>query len=242
VTLLGINIDHVATLRQARRESFPDPVAAALAAVEAGATGITAHLREDRRHIQDDDIRRLKDKLSVPLNLEMATNDGILTVAEAVRPGWVCLVPEKRQELTTEGGLDVTGQESRILQVIDRLHRVGTKVSLFIDASAETVAASRRVGADAVEIQTGGYARDFRKDAGLELGRIVEAAQAARSAGLIVNAGHGIDYENVGPLLRAFAFHELNIGFSIVSRAVMVGIGQAVREMKGRMSTVCAES
>jgi pyridoxine 5-phosphate synthase len=242
MTLLGVNIDHVATVRQQRKEGFPDPVQAAEAAVQAGATGITAHLREDRRHIQDDDIRRLKAKLSVPLNLEMAASDDILKVAESVRPAWACLVPEKRQELTTEGGLDVVANEARLRDVVARLHRGGTKVSMFIDATTVSVDASRRIGADAVEIHTGTYARKWKEGDREELAVVARAAVAAKQAGLIVNAGHGIDYENVGDLLEAFPFHELNIGFSIVSRALMVGIGQAVREMKERMANVCAES
>ena len=236
MTLLGVNIDHVATVRQQRREGFPDPLEAAQAAVEAGATGITAHLREDRRHIQDDDIRRLKAALSVPLNLEMAASEDVLTVAESVRPAWACLVPEKRRELTTEGGLDVLANEARLREVVERLHRGGTKVSMFIDAATASVDASRRIGADAVEIHTGTYARKWREGDHEELAVVARAAVAAKQAGLIVNAGHGIDYDNVGGLLEAFPFHELNIGFAIISRALMVGIGQAVREMKIRIS------
>ncbi len=242
MTLLGINIDHIATVRQARRETFPDPVQAALSAIEAGATGITAHLREDRRHIQDEDIRRLKKEISVPLNMEMAASEGILALAEQVKPAWVCLVPEKRQELTTEGGLDVVAQQAQLKAVVDRLHRVGTKVSLFIDAADAAVDASANLKADAVEIHTGAYAKNFKAGAAYQLNAIVSASTRARNIGLIVNAGHGIDYENVGTLLKAFSFHELNIGFSIVSRALMVGIGQAVREMKEKMATVCVES
>lgn len=242
MTLLGVNIDHVATVRQARRESSPDPVEAALAAVVGGATGITAHLREDRRHIQDDDIRRLKDRLTVPLNLEMAASDEIARVAEEVKPAWACLVPERRQELTTEGGLDVIANEARLSAMTARLRRAGIRVSFFIAPTAEAVEASRRAGADAVEIHTGRYAREFGRGRESELTKILAAAEKAQSLGLVVNAGHGVDYENVQPLLQKFSFNELNIGFSIVSRAVFVGIGQAVREMKERMSIVCAES
>ena len=245
MTLLGVNIDHVATVRQARREAFPDPVEAALAAVKGGATGITAHLREDRRHIQDGDIERLKLKLTVPLNLEMAPSDEILQIAEQVKPDWACFVPEKRQELTTEGGLNVAGMEDRLSVAVARLHKKGTRVSFFIEPEAIAVESSARCGADAVEFHTGLYARLSRSnpaEARLEIDRIRRAAEAAREKKILVNAGHGIDYDNVAPLAEAFKFHEFNIGFAIVARSLFVGMEQAVREMKERMATVCAES
>ena len=245
MTLLGVNIDHVATVRQARRELFPDPVEVALEAVRHGAEGITAHLREDRRHIQDADIERLKEMLSAPLNLEMAATDDILKVAERVKPAWSCLVPEKRQELTTEGGLDVAGSEERLSKAVARLKKGGTRVSFFIEPDLKSVEASVRCGADAVELHTGDYARLYRqgeKAAAPEIERIRRAAEAAKSKGLLVNAGHGIDYDNVEKLGGVFGFHEFNIGFAIIARALFVGIGQAVREMKGRMANVCVES
>lgn len=239
MTLLGVNIDHVATVRQARRESFPDPVDVAVEAVRHGAEGITAHLREDRRHIQDADIERLKSTLSAPLNLEMAATDDILKVAERVKPAWSCLVPEKRQELTTEGGLDVAGMEDRLSKAVARLKKGGTRVSFFIEPDLKAVEASVRCGADAVELHTGDYARLFReggKAASAEIEKIRRAAEAAKSKGLLVNAGHGIDYDNVEKLGGIFEFHEFNIGFAIIARALFVGIGQAVREMKDRVA------
>lgn len=255
---LGVNIDHVATLRQARREPFPDPVVLAAAAQAAGADGITAHLREDRRHIQDDDIRRLAATLSVPLNLEMSVSDGIVAVALAVKPAWACLVPEQRRELTTEGGLDVDRNFEAVRRVTAALQEAGTRVSFFIEAEADTVAAAQRAGADAVELHTGPYATAFRAAADdrccsgeqlsfrtaldFETGRIEKAAHAARAAGLVVNAGHGLDFSNVGRLVKMFAFDEFNIGFSIVARALEVGMEAAVKDMKERISTgVCAE-
>ena len=245
MTLLGVNIDHVATLRQARRESFPDPVEAAAQAVLAGADGITAHLREDRRHIQDSDIERLIGALSVPLNLEMSATEEILKVAERVRPAWTCVVPEKRQELTTEGGLDVVAMRPRLSDAIRRLKSAGIRVSLFVEPDIDAVEASAACGAHAVELHTGAYARACARgtaEAGREIERIVRAADAGKAAGLLINAGHGLDFENVSALAGAFPFHEFNIGFSIIARAVFVGIGQSVREMKRRMSKVCAES
>ena len=239
MTLLGINVDHVATVRQARREMFPDPVEAALAAVNAGADGITAHLREDRRHIQDSDIERLKTRMAVPLNLEMAVAEDILRVAERVKPSWACIVPEKRQELTTEGGLDVIAMEPELTRAVARLHKGGTRVSFFIEPDSAAVAAAQRCGADAVELHTGVYARLAKEGPGAarqELERLRRAAEDAAGRKLVVNAGHGIDSDNVGPLLAAYQFHELNIGFAIVARALFIGIAEAVREMKSRMT------
>ncbi len=233
MTRLGINIDHVATLRQARLENFPDPLAAALLAVQGGADGITAHLREDRRHIQDKDIVQLKKHLPVPLNMEMGANPDIIRVALRCRPAWTCIVPERRQELTTEGGLDVKGNEKKLGRAIDSLHSKGIRVSLFVGATLENMRLGAKVGADAVEIHTGTYARLF-KTQGLqrELKKILMAAEEARGLGLLVNAGHGLDYENVNDLLKGFEFNELNIGFSIIARAINVGLKRAVTEMK----------
>lgn len=244
-TLLGINIDHVATVRQARRETFPDPLAAAEEAVLGGATGITAHLREDRRHIQDADIVNLKKSLRVPLNMEMGADPKIVAIAEKVRPAWVCLVPEKREELTTEGGLDLMGQQNRIAPAVWRLKKKGIRVSLFVEADRRTVTLASMFGADAVELHTGRYAKMFaqsKKKAAGETARLADAAQTAHNLGLVVNAGHGIDYENVTPLLKAYKFHELNIGFAIVGRSLFVGMKQAVKEMKVRMNKACAAS
>jgi pyridoxine 5-phosphate synthase len=238
MTLLGVNIDHIATVRQARRERFPDPVEAALEAVRGGADGITAHLREDRRHIQDADIERLKTELSVPLNLEMAAAEDILKVAERVRPDWVCLVPEKRLELTTEGGLNVVGSEDRLKDAVRRLHTGGTRVSFFIEPELATVEASARCGADAVELHTGVYARISRETAAdprREIDRIVAAARSGQSKGLLINAGHGLDYANVGAIHAAHPFNEFNIGFAIIARALWVGLRTAVGEMKDRL-------
>ncbi len=235
---LGVNIDHIATLRQARRESFPSPVEAALDAVAGGATGITAHLREDRRHIQDRDIIELKENLEVPLNMEMAVSADILRVALRVKPAWVCLVPEKRQELTTEGGLDVKRNFTKIKNAIARLHQVETKVSLFIDPSVSSVDLAKKLAADAIEIHTGTYARLWpNKGVKKELAKILAASQKGLAAGLLVNAGHGIDYDNVQDLKTLFPFNEFNIGFAIVARAVSGGLESAVRDMNQRMNS-----
>ncbi len=237
MVLLGINIDHVATLRQARRERFPDPIDAAREAIAAGATGITAHLREDRRHIQDDDIRCLKSELNVPLNMEMSISPDIVRVALRTRPEWVCLVPENRRELTTEGGLDVEKNAKKIGRVIYKLKSRGIKVSLFVDADIATVRLAKKLSADAVELHTGTYARLFRmkKSFTKELARLRSAAETAVELDLLANAGHGIDYDNVKPLLAAHRFNELNIGFSIMARAMFVGVRKAVSEMKAKM-------
>ncbi len=236
--LLGINIDHVATVRQARGEIFPDPVEAAHEAIRAGATGITAHLREDRRHIQDDDIFRLKKELKAPLNMEMAATAEIIGIAADVKPAWVCLVPEKRLERTTEGGLDMVRDARALAAAVKRLKPNGTRVSMFIEPTLESVEASKAIGADAVELHTGLYAKFFKsKDARLseEMDRIKRAAAKAAEVGLVVNAGHGIDYANISKLMSIYSFHELNIGYAIIARALFVGLAQAVKEMKERM-------
>jgi pyridoxine 5-phosphate synthase len=235
MTRLGVNIDHIATLRQARGEGFPDPVAAARAIIKAGADGITAHLREDRRHIQDDDLFRLKKSLQAPLNMEMAATPGIVKVALRLKPRWVCLVPEKRKELTTEGGLDIKRDSGSLRSAVRRLKRANILVSLFVDPTLENMARAEELGSDGVELHTGVYARawtsGFRTGQNRELKRIKESAEAARRLGLIVNAGHGLNYDNVRPLVKIFPFHEFNIGFAIVARAIAVGLGQAVKEM-----------
>lgn len=234
---LGVNIDHVATLRQARREGFPEPVAAALEAVAGGADGITAHLREDRRHIQDSDILELKKSLPVPLNMEMALASDILRVALQVKPAWVCLVPERREELTTEGGLDVAFHQKKIKNAVEKLHGAGIKVSFFVSPAREAVLLSRELGADAVELHTGVFARAWGKlSVNPEIKAIENAAREAAAAGLVVNAGHGLTYANVGALAKLHPFHEYNIGFAIVAHAVSVGLREAVRQMKKAMN------
>jgi pyridoxine 5-phosphate synthase len=230
---LGVNIDHIATLRQARREGHPDPVFAAKVCEKAGADGITAHLREDRRHIQDNDIYRFKKHIRTKLNMEMSISPEIVNIALRVKPDDVCIVPEKRQELTTEGGLDVRGQKRQITAVIKKLKSKNINVSLFINPDLKQVIAAKETGADCVELHTGAYAKYFGTDkAKTELKRIKEASKLAVSLGLVLNAGHGLDYRNVKPVAMIPGMNELNIGFSIIERAVFVGIKKAVREMK----------
>ena len=231
--LLGVNIDHVATLRQARGTRYPDPVDAALVAERAGADGITVHLREDRRHIQDRDVAILKETLTTRLNLEMAVTDEMLQIACDLRPSDCCLVPEKRAELTTEGGLDVAGQMPKIREACTRLADAGVRVSLFIDADPRQIEASARSGAPVIEIHTGQYA-DSEPGAARqrELQRVIKAAETAHQAGLQVNAGHGLHYHNVTPIAAIAAIRELNIGHAIVARAVIEGLHAAVSDMK----------
>lgn len=230
---LGVNIDHIATLRQARREGRPDPVTAALVCEKAGADGITAHLREDRRHIQDSDILILKKVLGTKLNLEMSLAPEIVKFALKVVPDDVCIVPEKRQELTTEGGLDAASKQKELARVIKKLKSKKICVSLFIDPDIEQVEASKACGADCVELHTGTYAACFgTKKAGFELKRLKDAGKRAVELGLILNAGHGLDYDNAKPLALIPGMNELNIGFSIIERAVYSGLDKAVREMK----------
>jgi len=234
--LLGVNVDHVATLRQARGTRYPDPVQAALDAEEAGADGITVHLREDRRHIQERDIHVMMETLQTRMNLEMAVTDEMVAFAEKVRPPHVCLVPEKRQELTTEGGLDVVGNFDRVKRACDRLGAVGIEVSLFIDADSDQIAAAARAGAPVIEIHTGGYA-DAHSDQTMqaEFLRIKSGVEAGLQHGLIVNAGHGLNYQNVEPIAALPGITELNIGHAIIARAVFTGLKDAVREMKRLM-------
>ncbi len=231
--LLGVNIDHVATLRQARGTRYPDPVKAALDAEEAGADGITVHLREDRRHIQERDVRLLKDVLQTRMNFEMGVTDFMLDFAEQIRPEHICLVPETRKELTTEGGLDVAGQEERIRAAVQRLSKLGCEVSLFIDAEERQIEASRRIGAPAIELHTGRYADAHTpEEAARELARIRDGVACGLAHGLIVNAGRGLHYHNVEPVAAIAGVHELNIGHAIVAHALFVGFKGAVAEMK----------
>ncbi|MBU2614917.1 MAG: pyridoxine 5'-phosphate synthase [Elusimicrobia bacterium] len=230
---LGVNIDHIATLRQARKAGFPEPIYAAGICESAGADGITVHLREDRRHIQDSDVVLLRKKLKIPLNLEMSVAEAIVKFALRIRPDEVCLVPEKREELTTEGGLDVFSQKERIKKVVSRLKSKGIVVSLFIDPDKKQVEAAKIVGADCVELHTGKYAECAKmKNIKMELKKIRQAAGLAIELGLVLNAGHGLDYKNVKPIARLPNMNTLNIGFSIVAQAVFTGLYKAVKEMK----------
>ncbi|MFP8965582.1 pyridoxine 5'-phosphate synthase [Pokkaliibacter sp. CJK22405] len=231
--LLGVNIDHVATLRQARGTRYPDPVYAAQLAEEAGADGITVHLREDRRHIQERDVRILRETLLTRMNFEMAVTEEMIAFALEINPEHVCLVPEKREELTTEGGLDVLGQEERIRDACERLSAQGIEVSLFIDPDVAQLDAAKRCGAPVVELHTGAYA-DAESEAEIqaEFKRIAKAATHGSKIGLVVNAGHGLNYQNVEPIAALPEIHELNIGHGIVARAVFIGMKEAVAEMK----------
>lgn len=234
--LLGVNIDHVATLRQARGTQYPDPVEAALEAEHAGADSITLHLREDRRHIQERDVERLKSKLHTRMNLEMAVTDVMLIFSERIKPEECCLVPERREELTTEGGLDVAGQLERISVACARLKQAGTRASLFIDAEPQQVDAAVRAGAPVIELHTGHYANaPDAKSRSVELQRIISAAQQAKQSGLQVNAGHGLNYENVGAIAAISEISELNIGHFIIAQALFSGLRESVREMKRLM-------
>lgn len=230
---LGVNIDHVATIRQARRTIEPDPVWAAVLAELGGAHGITVHLREDRRHIQDRDLRVLRETVQVKLNLEMAADDAVTQIALNVRPHQCTLVPEKREEVTTEGGLDVAGQRDRVARCVDRLLSAGLEVSLFIDPDERQIAASKALGVQAVELHTGRYADAATEpDRERELTQIRAAGGIAVEHGLKLHMGHGLTYRNVVPIARIPDVGELNIGHSIVARAVMVGFTQAVKEMR----------
>jgi pyridoxine 5-phosphate synthase len=229
---LGVNIDHVATLRQQRKESFPEPIYAALLAQENGADSIVAHLREDRRHIQDRDIRHLKQVLKIPLALEMAATDEMERIALEILPTRVCLVPEKRQELTTEGGLDVIARRSVLQKMARRLSDKKIEVSLFIDPDSDQIKCAQSVGADTVELHTGAYAIAAGPAQAKELGKLLKASELAVKLKLKLHAGHGLTYKNVQPIARLPGMEELNIGFSIIARAVFVGLGAAVKEMK----------
>lgn len=233
---LGVNVDHVATIRQARGELYPDPVHAALQAEIAGADGITMHLREDRRHIQDHDIERFAACTQSKLNLEMAATDEMLALALKVKPHDVCIVPEKREELTTEGGLDVIGQQNKLAEYCNELHKAGIFVSLFIDPVEAQIEASARIGAPVIELHTGAYA-SARNDTerAAELASIVSASDYGFSMGLLVNAGHGLQFNNVQRIAEIETINELNIGHSLVARAMFTGLPEAVREMKRLM-------
>ena len=225
-------MDHVATVRQARRGRDPDVTEAALDGIRGGAKGITAHLREDRRHIQDSDLIKLKRAINVPLNLEMSVHEEIVRIACRLRPGKACLVPERRKELTTEGGLDVVRSRTRICKAVRRLQECGVVVSFFIDPVPKQIYAASETGADFIELHTGTYAHSFdRGKYRFELDRLRKAAVLAHSLGLGVNAGHGLNYENIKPIAKLPYLEEFNIGHSIISRAIFVGIRQAVREM-----------
>ena len=236
--LLGVNIDHIATLRQARGVAYPDPVAGALICEQAGADGITLHLREDRRHIQDDDVYRLAKVITTRMNLEMAVTDEMVAIACDVKPAWVCFVPEKRQELTTEGGLDVIGNQHKIARAIQQLHQVGTQVSLFIDPELAQIDKSIALGADAIELHTGAYADYWLQQDQVkisdEITRIKTAVTHAHEAkaSLLVNAGHGLTRGNVAPIANMGGIHELNIGHAIIADSVFMGLSQAVSAMR----------
>lgn len=232
---LGVNIDHVATVRQARRARFPDPLLAALVAEQAGADSITLHLREDRRHIVDRDVERFAMSLTTHMNLEMAATDEMIAIAERIRPSDVCLVPEKRTEVTTEGGLDVIGGGERLAHAVARLRDAGIRVSLFIDPDMRQIEAAAAIGAPVIELHTGAYADATGSGRATELGRLSVAAEGADALGLVVNAGHGLDYHNVQPVAALPQITELNIGFAIIARAIFMGLDPAVREMKRLM-------
>ncbi|HEY5755522.1 MAG TPA: pyridoxine 5'-phosphate synthase [Steroidobacter sp.] len=232
---LGVNVDHVATLRQARGTTYPDPLFAALIAEQAGADSITIHLREDRRHIQDRDVRMCKDALQTRLNLEMAATEEMVRIALEVRPPDVCLVPEKRTEVTTEGGLDVIGQQDSLKNICARLKEAGIRVSLFIDPEPSQLDAAVRTGAPVVELHTGAYAEAIGEHQARELKRIEVAARHAAKLGLTVHAGHGLHYHNVQPIAAIAEIVELNIGHAIVAHAVIHGLAPAVSEMKRLM-------
>ncbi len=230
---LGVNIDHVATIRQARMTNEPEPIYAALLVQEALADGITVHLREDRRHIQDKDVYQIKEIIKIKLNLEMSLNKDIVEIAKDVKPNQATLVPEKRQEITTEGGLDVIGDLKRTEDVVSKLKNKGIFVSLFIDPDNKQIDAAKQTGADAIEIHTGSYANAKTKnEQAKELNRIIDAAKYAKSLGLTVHAGHGLTYENVKPIAAIKEITELNIGHSIIAKSVFVGIKEAVRLMR----------
>ncbi len=237
--LLGVNIDHVATLRQARRTVYPDPIQAAFEALAGGADFITLHLREDRRHIQDADVTALRARLPCRLNLEMAVTDEMIGIAGRLKPSDCCLVPERREELTTEGGLDAAGQESRVADAVARLSAAGVQVSLFIDPDLAQIAAAHRCRAPLVELHTGRYAdAASAAERAAELTRIRQAVDEGRRLGLTVNAGHGLNLDNVAAIAALPGIAELNIGHALVARAVFVGLRAAVAEMKQAIAQV----
>ncbi len=236
MAILGVNIDHVATVREARKTNEPDPVWAATLAELGGADAITIHLREDRRHIQDRDLRILKESVAVPINLELACANDVLTIACETKPHQATLVPERREEVTTEGGLDVVGSRLKVAEAIRRLKGAGIIVSLFLDPDSSQLEAGTKLGADAIELHTGAYAqaslRHNADETQIALQTLVKAGQQIRSAGIVLNAGHGLTYRNVKPVALIEEMHELNIGHSIIARSIMVGLERAVRDMK----------
>ena len=241
---LYVNVDHVATIRQARRADEPDPVAAGLLCEESGADGVTVHLREDRRHIQDEDVRRLAQSVKTVLNLELATSESVVSLATELRPHQATFVPERREEITTEGGLDLAAEERRpgepLRRSIDRLRAAGIRISLFVDPDPRAMELSARFGAAAVELHTGDYANAAGPARDRAVARLREATRVGRELGLAVHAGHGLTYRNVHPVAAIAEIEELNIGHSIVSRSVMVGLGQAVREMRALVNAARA--
>ncbi len=244
--LLGLNIDHAATLREARYRQFardcgqmvePDPVALALCAERAGADGITLHLREDRRHIQESDVRRLRESVQTRLNLEMACTPAMLAFAKTIQPDFACLVPENRQEITTEGGLDVVAQRARVAETVKALLGAGIKTSLFINPDPAAIEVAAEIGSPYIELHTGAFSHSFYGTGhAAELEKLRRAATLAHELGLIVNAGHGVNYVNIADIRGLPWLHELNIGHSIICRALYTGIAEAVREMKARMN------
>lgn len=232
---LGVNIDHVATIRNARGEDYPDPVRAALVAEKAGADGITAHLREDRRHIRDIDIKRLRDEINLPLNLEMAATEEMLAIALATKPHAACIVPEKRQEVTTEGGLDVAGLYDHIESFVKPLKKSKIRVSLFIDPDEEQIRAAKDIGAPVIEIHTGTYCKKNGKDQKKELDKIKKAALFAEKLGLECHAGHGLSFDNVKPIAAIENIVELNIGHFLISEAIFLGLEKAIKRMRKLM-------
>lgn len=232
---LGVNIDHVATVRNARGGAYPDPVRAAALAAEAGADGITAHLREDRRHITDDDIARLSDTLTIPLNLEMAATEEMLAIALRHRPHAACIVPEKREERTTEGGIDAAGQFDRLRPMVAALREAGTRVSLFIEPDARQIDAALRLGAPVVELHTGRYCELDGAARAEELRRLADAAALAAKNGIEVHAGHGLTYDNVAPIAAIPQVVELNIGHFLIGEAIFVGLADSITRMRAAM-------
>jgi pyridoxine 5-phosphate synthase len=240
LAILGVNIDHVATVREARKTNEPDPVWAAALAEMGGADAITIHLREDRRHIQDRDLRVLMESVTVPINLELACADDVLRIACATRPHQATLVPERREEVTTEGGLDVVGSLAKMRDAVHRLKDVGILVSLFLDPDPKQLAAGAELGVDAIELHTGAYAQATlnhnAEQTESTLATLIKAGDQILEAGITLNAGHGLTYRNVKPVAAMEGIHELNIGHSIIARALMVGLEQAVRDMKRLIS------
>lgn len=228
---LGVNIDHIATLREARKGKVPDVIAAAKICEIAGAHQITVHLRQDRRHIQDKDVQRLKEVLLVRLNLEMAAVPEIIEIAHHIAPHTVCLVPENRQEITTEGGLDVAGQIEGLKKVVEGMHKIGIKVSMFIDPEPEQIRASANIGADSVELHTGAYANATGAQVSKELERLYEAGKIATQLGLALHAGHGLTVRNLEPVAKIPALKEVNIGHDIIARSIFIGLDAAVKEI-----------